>query len=41
MKDNPHKKDETVLRAPQDIMDEMERLYEESAEIMSAIRELV
>ena len=38
---NPNKKDETILREPQDIMDEMQRLDEESAEILTAIRELV
>jgi len=41
MKDNRYKKDETVLREPQEIMDDMQRLDEESAKIMSAIRELV
>ncbi|MFH1976456.1 MAG: N-6 DNA methylase [Pseudomonadota bacterium] len=38
---NPNKKDETALREPQEILDEMKRLDEESAKIMSAIRELV
>jgi type I restriction enzyme M protein len=38
---NPHKKDETALRDPQRILAEMKRLDEESAEILSAIRELV
>ena len=38
---NPHKKDETVLRDPQEILDEMKRLDEESAEILNAIRGLV
>lgn len=38
---NPHKKDETALREPRAILDEMLRLDEESAEILSAVRELV
>ncbi|MEI8173519.1 MAG: N-6 DNA methylase [Deltaproteobacteria bacterium] len=38
---NPNKKDETALREPQEILDEMKRLDEETAEILSAIRELV
>ncbi|KKH46618.1 N-6 DNA methylase [Methanosarcina sp. 1.H.A.2.2] len=38
---NPHKKDETVLRDPQDILDEIQVLDEESAEILNAIRGLV
>jgi type I restriction enzyme M protein len=38
---NPHKKDETNLREPREILDEMKRLDEESAEILSAIGELV
>jgi len=38
---NPHKKDETALRDPQKILAEMKRLDEESAEILSAVRELI
>jgi len=38
---NPLKKDETALRDPQKILAEMTRLDEESAEILSGIRELV
>ena len=38
---NPHKKDETALREPRAILDEMLRLDEESAEILNTIRELV
>ena len=38
---NPHKKDEAALRDPKEIMDEMKRLDEESAEIMKAIRGLL
>src|SRR5690554_5828599 len=38
---NSHKKDETVLRDPQEIMDEIQALDEESAEILNAIRGLV
>jgi type I restriction enzyme M protein len=38
---NPNNKDETALREPQEILDEMQRLDEESAEILSAIRELI
>ena len=38
---NPNKKNETALRDPQKILAEMKRLDEESAKIMSAIRELV
>ncbi len=38
---NPHKKDETVLRDPQEILDEIQALDEESAEILNAIRGLV
>jgi type I restriction enzyme M protein len=38
---NPHKKDETVLRDPQEILDEIQALDEESVEILNAIRGLV
>jgi type I restriction enzyme M protein len=38
---NPHKKDETVLRDPQEILDEIQALDEESAEILNVIRGLV
>ena len=38
---NPHKKDETVLRSPLEILDEMKALDEESAEILETIRGLV
>lgn len=38
---NPHKKDETALRDPQEILDEMQRRDEESSEILSAIRDLI
>jgi len=38
---NAHKKDETVLREPKKILDEMKELDEETAEIMKTIRGLV
>jgi len=38
---NPNKKDETVLRAPQEIMDEMKRLDAESAEVLQVIEDLL
>jgi type I restriction enzyme M protein len=38
---NPHKKDETALREPQEILDEMKALDEESAKIMKVIGELL
>ena len=38
---NPYKKDETALRDPQEILDEMSALDQESAEILEKIRELV
>lgn len=38
---NPHNKDETVLRDPQEILDEIQALDEESAEILNVIRGLV
>ena len=36
---NPNKKDETVLRSPQVILDEIKALDEESAEILKSIEE--
>lgn len=38
---NPNKKDETVLRDPQDILDEIKTLDAESAEILTTIRGLL
>ena len=38
---NPHKKDETVLRSPAEILNEMETLDRENAEILKTIRRLV
>jgi type I restriction enzyme M protein len=38
---NPNKKDETQLREPLEILDEIKQLDEESAEIMSKIQELL
>ena len=38
---NPHKKNETVLREPKVILDEIKALDKESAEILKTIRELV
>ncbi|MEI7584551.1 N-6 DNA methylase [Runella sp.] len=38
---NPNKKEETALRAPQEILEEMKALDEESAEILNAILELI
>ncbi|MDD4590666.1 MAG: N-6 DNA methylase [Parabacteroides sp.] len=38
---NPHKKDETALRDPREILDEMKALDEESAELLSVIRGLL
>ncbi len=35
---NPHKKDETALRDPEKILDEMKALDEESAEILKTVR---
>ena len=35
---NPHKKNETVLREPQEILEEMKRLDEESSIILRAIK---
>ena len=38
---NPHKKDENTLRDPKEILDEIIRLDEESAEILNKVRELL
>lgn len=38
---NPHKKEETGLREPQEILDAMKALDEESAEILNSILEMV
>lgn len=38
---NPHKMDEIVLRDPQEILDEIQALDKESAEILNAVRGLV
>lgn len=38
---NPHKKNETVLRSPREILVEMKMLDKESAEIMKTIEELI
>jgi type I restriction enzyme M protein len=38
---NPHKKDETVLRRPAEILDEMKALDKETADILKTIRKLV
>jgi type I restriction enzyme M protein len=38
---NPNKKDDVVLRSPQDILEEMKALDEESAEILKRIGELI
>jgi len=38
---NPHKKDEIVLRDPQDILDEMKALDEENNAIIKKIRETI
>ena len=38
---NPNKKAETALRAPQDILEEMKTLDEESADILNAILEMI
>jgi len=38
---NPHKKEETALREPKEIIDEMKELDKESAEILKTIRGLV
>ncbi len=38
---NPNKKEETALRSPQAILEEMKALDEESAEILDLIRDLI
>jgi len=38
---NPNKKDETILREPQEILNEMKALDQESAEILNTIWELL
>jgi type I restriction enzyme M protein len=38
---NPNKKEEAALRKPQEILAEMKKLDEESAEILNAIIELI
>jgi type I restriction enzyme M protein len=38
---NPNKKEETALRQPQEILEEMKTLDEESAEILNSILELL
>jgi len=38
---NPHKKDETALREPQDILEEIEKLDRNSAKILDKIKELL
>jgi len=38
---NPHKKYETALREPEEILDEIKRLDKESADIMSAVKDLL
>jgi type I restriction enzyme M protein len=38
---NPNKKEETALRQPQAILEEMKALDEESAEILNSILELI
>jgi len=38
---NPHKKDETVLRDPEVILEEINKLDKESAEILKKVKELV
>jgi len=38
---NPHKKEETALRQPQEILEEMKALDEESAEILNSILDLI
>ena len=38
---NPHKKDEITLREPQEILNEIKQLDEESSEILSVIRRLL
>jgi type I restriction enzyme M protein len=38
---NPNKKEEIALRQPQEILDEMKALDEESAEVLNSILELI
>ena len=38
---NPNKKEETALRQPQEILEEMKALDEESADILNSILELI
>jgi type I restriction enzyme M protein len=38
---NPHKKEESALRSPQAILDEIHQLDQESADILNAIRRLI
>jgi len=38
---NPNRKEETTLRPPQEILDEIHRLDQESADILNAIRRLI
>lgn len=38
---NPHKKDETTLRDPQEILDEIETLDKQSAEVLKSIRKMI
>ena len=38
---NPNKKDDTVLRDPQEILNEIAALDKESAEVLKKVRELV
>jgi type I restriction enzyme M protein len=38
---NPNKKDDTVLREPQEILEEIEALDKESAEVLKRVRELL
>jgi len=38
---NPNKKEETALRQPQEILEEMKALDIESAEILSRVMELI
>ncbi len=38
---NPNKKEEAVLRQPQEILEEMKALDEESADILNSILELI
>jgi type I restriction enzyme M protein len=38
---NPNKKDDTVLREPQEILEEIEELDKESAVVLKKVRELL